>query len=158
MLGSNLSGHIYSAQKVMLSAHHTMEKPESNWEKKAPIDQLSWGSKSPYTRYLNVKRLQIVSYFPLILTKPMSNIQLFKVFLITNARYLWLLLPWIIQSWLSDTATSKVIAQFRACNLRLGNRGPARNGQFYKLCPLCAQTGVAALNNEVGSSCNMFND
>ena len=33
----------YVAQKVMLYAHYTMEKPESNWAKKALSDQLSLG-------------------------------------------------------------------------------------------------------------------
>ena len=54
------------------------------------------------------------------------------------------------KSWVTDSGSSKIIAQFRICNSGLGNRGPANNGQFYKLCPLCLKTGTTALNNEVG--------
>ena len=56
------------------------------------------------------------------------------------------------KQWVNDTSSSKVIAQFRSCNVRLGNRGPARNGEFYRLCPLCAKSGTVALNNEVNMS------
>ena len=51
--------------------------------------------------------------------------------------------------WVNDHGSSKIIAQFRACNIGLGNRGPAADGNFYKLCPLCDKTGLKALNNEV---------
>ena len=53
------------------------------------------------------------------------------------------------KTWVNDSAYSKTLAQFRACNIGLGNRGPASNGQRYKLCPLCKKVGFVALNNEV---------
>ena len=159
----------YVAQKVMLYAHYTMEKPESNWAKKALSDQLSLGCKSPYTRYLLKwkEATNCLNLSPDLIKTNVKNSAIQSI--LDNQRQVLVTTfamncpersqDWFKpKHWLSDTATSKVIAQFRACNLRLGNRGQARNGQFYKLCPLCAQTGVAALNNEVGSSCNMFND
>ena len=51
--------------------------------------------------------------------------------------------------WVSDTLTSKILAQFRLCNAGLGNRAPAADGNFYKLRPLCKRKGIFALNNEV---------
>ena len=51
--------------------------------------------------------------------------------------------------WVSDSGVSRIISAFRICNSGLGNRGPAKNGQFYKLCPLCSNVGITALNNEV---------
>ena len=53
------------------------------------------------------------------------------------------------KAWVSDSSFSKIFAEFRACNSSLGNRGPAKDGQFYKLCPLCSKIGITALNNEV---------
>ena len=51
--------------------------------------------------------------------------------------------------WVSDSGISRIISSFRICNSGLGNRGPAKNGMFYKLCPLCSKIGIMALNNEV---------
>ena len=53
------------------------------------------------------------------------------------------------KAWVNDSGFSKIIAEFRACNCALGNRGPTKDGQFFKLCPLCSKKGVIALNNEV---------
>ena len=51
--------------------------------------------------------------------------------------------------WVTDSCHTKVLAMFRSCNASLGNRGPTKDGRFFKLCPLCEEQGVAALNNEV---------
>ena len=51
--------------------------------------------------------------------------------------------------WVSDSYSTKVLAMFRSCNASLGNRGPTKDGRFFKLCPLCEEQGVTALNNEV---------
>ena len=60
--------------------------------------------------------------------------------------------PWFsLKPWVSDSGVSKIFAEFRTCNSGLGNRGPAKNGIRYKLCPLCYKQGVMALNNEVGN-------
>ena len=141
-----------------------MSKPASYWHKKAITENLSLGSQSPYTRYLvkwkiayncssllpkhlksSIKRSSIIeildqqravstSTFPLVNPGPASSSH-----------------PWFKpKSWVSDSGLSQVFASFRVCNSGLGNRGPAKNGKFYKLCPLCAENGVTALNNEVG--------
>ena len=55
--------------------------------------------------------------------------------------------------WVNDSCSSQIIAQFCACNVGLGNRGPAQNGKFCKLCAQCATTGVTALNNELNPCC-----
>ena len=51
--------------------------------------------------------------------------------------------------WVTDSGLSKIFSDFRGCNAGLGNRAPAKNGRYYKLCPLCEKNGQKALNNEV---------
>ena len=51
--------------------------------------------------------------------------------------------------WVSDSGLSKIFAEFRVCNTGLGNRGPTRDGRFFKLCPLCQRDNIVVLNNEV---------
>ena len=53
------------------------------------------------------------------------------------------------KSWVSDSCISKVFAEFRSSNIGIGNRKPAGDGNFYKLCPLCKKQGIVAPNNEV---------
>ena len=150
------------AQKVLIYAHKTMKKPDSNWAKKAFIEQISQGSNSPYTRYL-IKWKSSTNCFnlPLACIKPSVKLAAIKSVKASQQEVcvtsFAMNLPdktkdWFKpKQWVDDSCKSKVIAQFRACNARLGNRGPARNGEFYKLCPLCAKSGIAALNNEVRS-------
>ena len=150
------------AQKVLIYAHKTMKKPDSNWAKKAFIEQISQGSNSPYTRYL-IKWKSSTNCFNLPLACIKPSVKLAAINSVKASQQevcvtsFAMNLPdktkdWFKpKQWVDDSCTSKVIAQFRACNARLGNRGPARNGEFYKLCPLCAKSGIAALNNEVRS-------
>ena len=58
--------------------------------------------------------------------------------------------PWFRpKPWVSDSGISKVFAEFRCMNAGLGNRYPALDGKRHKLCPLCKEQGIKALNNEV---------
>ena len=51
--------------------------------------------------------------------------------------------------WINDSGFTKIFAEFRSCNARLGNRGPTKDGRFFKLCPLCSTDSAPQLNNEV---------
>ena len=148
------------AQKVMLYASSTMRKPDTNWAKIALKEQVSQGYKCPYSRYL-LKWKAATNCFGVTPKQIQTSV--------TNAATTWVLSEqkqtcvttfamngpdqyknWFKpKGWVNDSSTSRLIARFRACNTQLGNRGPARNGQYYKLCPLCSKAGIAALNNEV---------
>ena len=148
------------AQKVILYSINTMKKPTSNWAKLALDDHLSLGSKSPYTRYL-LKWKESTKCFGLSSKQIKATVKraaissIYKEQRLTCATTFAMNGPgnhsrWFSpKPWVNDSATSRIISQFRACNSQLGNRGPARNGEFYKLCPLCSRLGISALNNEV---------
>ena len=160
------------AEKVLLYASSIMSKPVSYWPKKAMSENLSLGSRSPYTRYLVQWKIKY-NCFCLIPKYLKSSIKKSSIIDILDQQravststfplvspgsgpscsgY-----PWFKpKSWVSDSGLSQVFASFRVCNSGLGNRGPAKNGKFYKLCPLCAESGVTALNNEVRLFKQMF--
>ena len=151
------------AQRVIMYAQDLMAKSNSNWAKKALNEQISQGPVSPYTRYLMRWKDRTNCYnVPLNCIK--SSIRSAAIKYVHDSQNSVSLTTfamstpgqakgWFkLKEWVNDTSTSKVIAQFRACNARLGNRGPARNGEVYKLCPLCSRSGVDALNNEVRSN------
>ena len=155
------------AEKVLLYASSIMSKPVSYWPKKAMIENLSLGSHSPYTRYLTKWKID-TSCESLVPKHIKSAVRKSSVIDILDQQRrvrtttFAMINPgtgpsftnssWFKpKSWVSDSGSSQIFACFRACNSGLGNRGPAKNGQFYKLCPLCTQTGDLALNNEVNS-------
>merc|ERR1712240_308310 len=146
--------------RVILYAHKIMRQLDSSWVKKAFNEQVSQGSASPYSRYL-LKWKSLTNCFNLPPAAIKSSIRSAAISFVRESQQAVCVTSFAMnlpvkdkawfqtKLWVSDTSTSKMIAQFRACNARLGNRGPARNGEFYKLCPLCARSGITALNNEV---------
>ena len=152
----------FIAQKALIYAHGLMRKPNSNWAKKALNEQVSQGSGSPYSRYL-MKWKAITNCYNVPLKYIKSSVKSAAIKYVHDSQRSVLTTSfamskpsqakdWFkLKDWVNDTSTSKVIAQFRSCNTRLGNRGPARNGEVYKLCPLCSRSGVDVLNNEVRS-------
>ena len=148
------------AEKAMLYAYNTMRKPETNWAKKALNEHLSQGSKSPYTRYL-LKWKKTTNCFGLLPNRIKASVTHSAVSEVLAEKQKTAVSTFAMscpehhknwfkpKAWVNDSATSRIIAQFRSCNSQLGNRGPAKNGEFYKLCPLCSEIGIHALNNEV---------
>ena len=151
------------AEKVLLYAHRVMAKPSTYWPKMAMEENLASGTKSPYTRFLlkikaesNCLHLNSDHIRKSVKTSAINNILDQLRATSTTSFALMPLgsscsrLPWFRpKPWVSDSGISRIISSFRTCNTGLGNRGPAKNGQFYKLCPLCLRTGTKALNNEV---------
>ena len=151
------------ADKVLTYAHSVMSKPCGSWTRMAMTTNLECDPSSPYTRYLlkwkeatnhpwllsvkNIKkavnraaiagvlhdqREHSTSPFSMSPPEPSRKVTWFKP-----------------KGWVSDSCRTKILSMFRACNASLGNRGPAKDDQFYKLCPLCAEQGIQALNDEV---------
>ena len=169
---ANVSVHIDSglkpiwavvAEKFLVFAHNTMAKPSSLWPKLAMNENLLMGTKSPYTRNL-MKWKQATNSFNLNPHQIRASVRAAAVSDILSQQRISSTTTFAMNSpesdktwfkpkpWVSDTGSSKIFAQFRSCNSGLGNRGPAKNGKFYKLCPLCAPSGHIALNNEVSQT------
>ena len=151
------------AEKVLLFAHSTMGKPDVHWPKLAMTENLSKGRQNVYTRYLLRMKsdCKIVSLTPKLIKNSVHRAavastlsqqqQTYQTTFAMNGAEATSGERWFrMKSWVNDSSSSKLIAQFRACNIGLGNRGPTVDGQFFKLCQLCRKTGVNALNNEVG--------
>lgn len=151
------------AEKTLLFARSVMDKPCTYWPKLAMRENLSQGVKNPYTRSLsNLKAdcgipdlacprqikdsVQKAAIRSVVLRQKSTYVTTFAM---SCPGYSAIQRWFKPKAWVNDSGASKILAQFRACNSGLGNRGPAANGQFYKLCPLCDRTGVKALNNEV---------
>ena len=153
------------AERVLLYASSIMSRPVSYWPKKAMTENLSMGSLSPYTRYL-IKWKMDTNCFSLLPKHIRSSVVKSSIIDILGQQRAVSTTTFALagpgsgpscsnsswfkpKRWVSDSGLSQVFASFRSCNSGLGNRGPAKNGKFYKLCQLCAESGVVALNNEV---------
>ena len=149
------------AEKVLLYACNTMKKPLGYWPRLAMTWNMETGVKSPYTKYLLKWRcLTNAGLLSGKLIKKSVNESAIKDVLKQQKQYssVFAMSPpdptrkieWFKpKAWVSDSSSSKIVARFRACNASLGNRGPTKDGQFYRLCPLCSKDGVDAPNNEV---------
>ena len=150
------------AEKVLLYAQSTMFKPLDFWPKIAMKENLLLGPKSPYTRYLlkwkeatdssnfDPKRIRAsVKKSAIASIMSQQRLTVTSTFAMSppgssTAN------PWFRpKPWVTDSCLSQLFSQFRSCNAGFGNRGPAKDGHIYKLCPLCALHGLKSLNNEV---------
>lgn len=148
------------AKKVLKFSSSTMNKPLSYWPKLAMNEQISMGSKSAYIRYLLQWKVATNSFG---IQSPDSCVDNAAIGHILRDQKLVSTSTFAMNSpgtfskkgwffpkpWVDDSYFSKIIAEFRACNTGLGNRGPTKTGEFFKLCPLCARSNVKAINNEV---------
>ena len=152
------------AENVLLYACNTMKKSSCSWQRIAMNVNMSAGQKSPYTRYLMKWKAATDSSLlsSKLVKKAVSRAAVISVlddqrshFTTTFAMnppeplgHSWFKL----KPWVTDSSTTRIFSEFRACNVGLGNRGPTKDGRFFKLCPLCTEVGLDNLNNEVKSS------
>ena len=148
------------AEKVLLYVNKLLSKPNSYWPRIALTDHITLGSKSPYVRYL-LKWKTATNSFGLDPKQIRNNINSTAISCIRAEQRKTCVTTFAMncpvpssrwfkpKPWVNDSCSSKIIAQYRACNTGLGNRGPAKDGNTYKLCPLCARNGITILNNEV---------
>ena len=150
------------AEKVLLYCHSTMLKPPEFWPKIAMTENISLGDKSPYYKYLMKWKVSTSSFdlTPGLIKKAVKKAAVSSIInqqRINSTSTFAMNLPgsskshpWFKpKSWVTDSCVSQVFAQFRSCNAGFGNRGPAKDGNIYKLCVLCGKNGYVALNNEV---------
>ena len=150
------------AEKVLTYANSTMKKPSSFWPKLSMNENLSCGTKNPYTRYL-LKWKQATNSFGLPPKQMKASVDRAAIVSVLDDQRATCISTFAMncpgpsrsnrwfraKAWVNDSGFSKIISEFRACNSGLGNRGPTKDGQFFKLCPLCSRVGQTALNNEV---------
>ena len=151
-------------EKYLTYATKTMSKPHSYWPKLAMEEQISLGDKSLYTKTLLKYKILTGSFgAPPVqikrLVKDAASLAVIseqhKVAVTTSAMNRPSRNNWFRRkSWVNDSPFSKIFAEFRACNAGLGNRGPTKDGQFFKLCPLCAK--VCAALDLINSFIQMF--
>ena len=148
------------AEKVVGYASTLLDKPNDYWARLALVENINMGSRSSYTTYLN-KWKDIGNGYGVDLRLIKKNVRsaaingalrlqhdTLKTTFAMNAQPLGK--AWFHpKAWVSDSGLSKTFAEFRVCNASLGNRGPTRDGRYFKLCPLCERDNIIALNNEV---------
>ena len=151
-----------NAEKVLVYANNTMKKPLSYWPKLAMNENVNLGFKSPYTRYL-LKWKNLTNCFGISVKQIRKSINHAAIISVLNEQRLSCVSSFAMngpeaskknswfkpRSWVNDSCFTKIFSEFRSCNAGLGNRGPTKDGRFFKLCPLCAKTGIVSINNEV---------
>ena len=136
------------AERFLLFANKTLLQAKSYWSKIAMDEQIKLGLSSPYIRNL-IKYRKLVGSLDLPAENLKQKLRRVTVNRVINERRKYCVtlssmsLPtnlgmWFKKKpWVNDSAYSKILAEFRSCNSGLGNRGPTRDGRFYKMCPLC---------------------
>ena len=141
------------AEKTLLYAHDVMLKKPSYWARMAMTENIALGSKSPYLQQL-LKWKKLVSSFGQPRSKIKDSVHTAAVVSVLkeqqalcvsmfamNGPSVCSKTPWFCpKRWVCDSPFSQIFAQFR---------GPTKDGNFFKLCPLCKNKGILALNNEV---------
>ena len=150
------------AERVMLYAKKMMSRSMSYWPKKAFTYHIQMGWDSPYIKYLNKWR-DMTSSYGVTAGQIRKNVKHFAIKHVYDAQRAASTTAFPLscpgttpvnrwfrpKPWVSDSCFSKIFAEFRTCNSGLGNRGPTKDGRFFKLCPLCSDTDGPHLNNEV---------
>ena len=150
------------AERVVNYYIKLQDKPNTYWARLALLDNIALGNKSSYTIYLNKWKTKIDA-FGIGFDQVSKNA---KHYAIRNSMSKWYKTQkscfamnppshyqWFKpKPWISDSTLSKVYASFRTCNASLGNRAPIGERKVYKLCPLCENNGLVAINNEVSVS------
>ena len=140
------------AEKVLSFATKTMHKPHDYWPKLAMDENLQLGTKSSYTRNL-LKYKQSTGTFGAPVHQMKKTVRTLAVSSVISERKKYsvssfaMSLPstkqkWFqLKPWVTDSPLSKIFAEFRACNIGIGNRGYTKDGRSFKLCPLCEKEG-----------------
>ena len=150
------------AERVITYANKVMHKSEENWTKLAFQYHIETKPFSSYMRYL-MKWKEVTNTFGVpdkLVAKSVKHYAIEDILekkLDTSTTAFPLSCPGFTKGsrwfrpkpWVNDSGFSKKFSEFRTCNAGLGNRGPTKDGQFFKLCPLCSNDGIVSINNEV---------
>ena len=148
------------AEKVLTYASQTLKRPSSYWPRVAMGVNIELGNQVAYTRYLmswkeevktNILSLSQIrrdthrASINYVIREKQERPSVFAM----NTPSPTSINRWFRKkNWVSDSCLSKIVCLFRSCNAGLGNRGPTKDGRSFKDCPLCAQNGLIAKNNE----------
>ena len=158
------------AEKVLLYAHSIMRKPTSYWPRIAMTENISYGPKNPYIKYL-MKWKELAGSYGLHPKQIKASITQAAITSILDEQKTTIVSTFAMncpggassvnqwfkpKSWVNDSLCTKIISEFRTCNIALGNRRPTKTGEFYKLCPLCVKKDLTTLNNEVNNTTHKY--
>ena len=149
------------AERVLGYASKLMKNPACSWTRVAMSSNISDGYRSPYTKYLMHWQTRCGSSLlsPKLIKKTVTRTAIIAT-LNEHRKFSSLVAlnppsyvggqKWFSpKPWITDSIYSKIFSMFRCMNAGLGNRGPCKDGNFYKLCPLCSKQNEVAVNNEV---------
>ena len=150
------------AERVMLYAKKMMSRSSSYWPKQAFTYHIQLGWESPYVKYLN-KWKDMTNSYGVTAQQIRKNVKHHAIKHVYDAQRAASTTAFPLscpgttpvnrwfrpKPWVSDSCFTKIFAEFRTCNSGLGNRGPTKDGRFFKLCPLCSVHDDPQLNNEV---------
>ena len=144
------------AERTLLYANKLVHSSPDSWIRKAYNEQLKLGQYSSYVRGLLYwkkvtnsygdmdkkiikKRVKMAAIDFVISEKSLVETSTFSM----NHPYASDVESWFRpKPWVGDSGVSQVFAQFRTCNIGLGNRALLADGRKFKLCPLCLQRGL----------------
>ena len=136
---------LYKAQ--LLFYFRVLDLPSTRWVKKALLEHLGNGWRSPYFGYITKIREAVnLNFFPPTIRYLKSHLYTWSLSEV-NGKLADLSLPYVAplkcfkrQPYVFEHLHLDTIAQFRLSNAGLGNRSPRWAGFFYdriKKCPLC---------------------
>ena len=147
------------AERTLSYALKVLDQPTDSWVNMAYQENLKLGALSSYTVYLNKWREKTNSFGVDIkqMKKNVHHAARQDVYsqLRSQCKTTFVMRPpkqkgWFkLKRWVGDSGATKLITEFRTCNVGLGNRRKTKDGRQFKLCQLCAEKGQSALNNEV---------
>ena len=142
-----------------------MKQPRSYWSKLAFEEHLQLGNQSDYLKHLchlknrtNTFGVSLQQAKKLIKVQAISSVKserekysvsTFSMSIPTTFKQWFKMKPWV-----TDSVLSKTFSEFRSCNASLGNRGYTEDGRQSKLCFLCENNGIVALNNDMLFECS----
>jgi hypothetical protein len=136
------------AEKFLGFSIKTMQKSSAYWPKLAMEENLQLGTKSAYTRTLS-KYKNSTGTFGLPISQMKKTVRTLATQYVLSERQNYCISTfsmsppsskqsWFkMKPWVNDSPLSKIFAEFRSCNTRLGNRGNTIDGRSFKLCTLC---------------------
>ena len=149
------------AERVLVYVNQLSSKPSSYWAKIALLEQFEMKPTSPFIKYLKKWKDATQTYgvcskqiHKSVMHYAIKDIKKNKLDTCTTS--FALNYPGTIPSnrwfrpkpWVNDSSFTKIFSEFRTCNTGMGNRGPTKDGRFFKLCPLCSTEDQPYLNNE----------
>ena len=149
------------AERVLMYVSNLSSKSSSYWPKIALLEQINMNPTSPFMKYLK-KWKDATQTYGVTPKQIRKNVKHYAIKDIKQSKFDTCTTSFALncpgtttknhwfrpKPWITDSSFKKIFSEFRTCNIGMGNRGPTKDGRFYKLCPLCSTDDQPYLNNE----------